>query len=61
VAFARTEKRRNGKVDVDELLEYLVNKGIVASDSYLSSIEIGNEVSNTEGYTIFKEFDISIK
>ncbi len=61
LAFVRVEKRSSGKVDVDELLDYLVNHGIVQPESYLSSIELGNEVGNSKGYTVFKSFAVEIE
>ncbi len=61
LAFVRTEKRSSGTVDVDELLKYLINKGIVPQNSYLSSIELGNEVGNSSGYAVVKQFEVDIK
>lgn len=61
VAFKRVSGRKSGTVDVDELLEYLVNKGIVSQDSYLASIEFGNEIGNSTGYTVVKQFEIEIE
>ncbi|PLK46034.1 GH12 family glycosyl hydrolase domain-containing protein [Emticicia sp. TH156] len=61
VAFARTDKRQAGKVDVDELIAYLVSKGIVSKDSYLSSIEFGNELGNTKGYSVLKTFVVETR
>jgi hypothetical protein len=61
LAFVRVDKRSSGKVDFDELLDYLVNNGIVQSESYLSSIELGNEVGNSKGYTVFKSFVVEIE
>lgn len=61
LAFSRIEKRQKGEVDVDELLEYLKNKGIVSSESYLSAIEFGNEVGNSSGYCIVKRFDVVLE
>lgn len=61
LAFVRVEKRSSGKVDIDELLDHLVNNGIVQSESYLSSIELGNEVGNSKGYTVFKSFVVEIE
>jgi len=61
LTFVRSEGRQSGIVDIDELLEYLVNEGIVSSDSYLASIEFGNELCNTTGSCIVKEFEVVIE
>ncbi|MEM9326319.1 MAG: hypothetical protein AAGA85_11705 [Bacteroidota bacterium] len=61
LAFQRVENRSKGQVDIDELLEYLVDEGIVSADSYLASIEFGNEVGNSAGRTVIKQFDVEIE
>ena len=61
VAFKRKTNRTSGTVDVDELLDYLVNEGIVSQDSYLASVELGNEVCNSTGKTILKEFRVEVE
>ena len=61
LAFQRVGYRSKGTVDIDELLVYLVNKGIVSTDSYLASIELGNEVGNSTGQAIIKAFSVEIK
>jgi len=61
IAFKRVEQRQKGTVDVDELLSYLIEQNIVPTDSFLASIELGNEVGNSTGYTIIKEFEVEIE
>ena len=58
LAFVRKENRLLGTTDIDELLEYLVGSGVVSDQSYLGSIEFGNEVGNSTGYTLLKKFEI---
>ncbi|WP_281612627.1 hypothetical protein [Flammeovirga sp. SubArs3] len=60
LAFQRTQKRSKGTVDIDELLSYLINKGIVSSNSYFTSVELGNEIGNSTGKTVIKHFDVEI-
>ena len=60
LAFVRTEGRNSGTVDIDELLSYLIAENIVSDQSYLSSIEFGNEVGNSTGRTILKQFELEI-
>jgi len=59
LAFVRKEDRQEGQVDIDELLEYLVAQNIVPNNSYLASIEFGNEIGNSKGYCVVKEFKVS--
>ncbi|MEL7001764.1 MAG: hypothetical protein AAFN93_03415 [Bacteroidota bacterium] len=61
LAFQRVGNRNTGTVDIDELLFYLVNEGIVSEDSYLASVEFGNEVGNSTGQTIIKEFNVEFE
>jgi hypothetical protein len=61
LAFVRIENRSSGIVDIDEMLTYLVNLNIVTVDDYLVSIELGNEVGNSKGYTVFKSFVVDIE
>ncbi|MDA8595207.1 hypothetical protein N9L20_01895 [Flavobacteriaceae bacterium] len=59
LAFVRKEDRQQGEVDIDELLEYLVSQEIVPSTSYIASIEFGNEIGNSSGYCVVKEFNVT--
>ena len=61
LAFQRISNRNKGTVDIDELLFYLINEGIVSQNSYLASIEFGNELGNSTGQTIIKEFNVEIE
>ena len=61
IAFVRTSTRREGTVDVDVLLQYLVDQDIVPAESFLSTIEFGTEVGNSKGYAVVKSFDVSLE
>lgn len=61
LAFQRIENRTSGTVDIDELLDYLIREGIVSETSYLASVEFGNEVGNSTGQTIIKEFTVMLE
>lgn len=60
LAFSRVQGRQSGTVDIDELLAYLISQGIVSDQSYLGSIEFGNEIGNSTGRTIIENFEINI-
>lgn len=61
IAFVRTSKRTEGTVDIDLLLQYLVDQGIVPGESYLSSIEFGTEIGNSKGFAVIKSFNINLE
>ncbi len=61
LAFRRTEPRNKGIVDVDELLTYLVESGVVPAESYLAAVEFGNEVGGSSGQTVVKTFDVDLE
>ena len=61
LCFQRIDSRSSGTVDIDELLGYLIDNGIVPEDSYLASLEFGNEIGNSTGRTIVKTFDIDME
>lgn len=61
IGFIRKNHRQKGRVNVQELLEYLVRKQLISADEYLFSIELGNEIGNSTGYTTLKRFDWSME
>jgi len=61
LAFQRTENRNQGTVDIDELLQFLIDREIVSDQHVLASIEFGNEVGNSTGSTIVKQFEIELE
>lgn len=61
IAFIRKEKRTSGKVDLKELIDYLVHKKYISTDLYLSSIEFGTEVLNSKGNILVKKYEVEIE
>ncbi|MEM0996067.1 MAG: hypothetical protein AAGN35_03260 [Bacteroidota bacterium] len=61
LAFQRIGNRTQGTVDIDELLSYLINQNIVPTDSYLASLELGNEVGNSTGRTVISRFAVDLE
>lgn len=47
-----------GELNLNEYFEYFLTKGILKPEWYLSSIEIGSEISSGKGEIIFKKFEI---
>lgn len=59
-AFVRTQKRQSGKVDLNYLLHYLIKNHKVNPNQYLTSIEFGNEIGNSSGFTFVRKFDLEM-
>lgn len=59
-AFVRTQKRQSGKVDLAYLLDYLIKNHNVNAREYLTSVEFGNEIGNSSGFTLVKKFDLEL-
>lgn len=61
IAFVRTVPRKKGEVDIAFFLEYLVSKGLISEDHYFTSIEFGNEIGNSSGFTVVHQFDWNLE
>ncbi|MEZ4779339.1 MAG: hypothetical protein R2786_08175 [Flavobacteriaceae bacterium] len=57
VAFVRKTPRSKGEVDIAFFMDYLVKNKIVSVEDYFTSIEFGNEIGNSSGITLVKEFN----
>jgi len=57
IAFVRTTPRTKGKVDIKYLIDYLVENKMIESEHLLTSVELGNEIGNSSGFTLVKKFD----
>ena len=57
VAFVRKTPRSKGEVDIAFFMEYLAETNIVNREDYFTSIEFGNEIGNSSGVTLIKQFD----
>jgi len=57
IAFVRTTTRSEGEVDLAFFLEYLSKGGKISKEHYFTSIEFGNEIGNSSGYTLVKTFN----
>ena len=61
IAFVRQSPREKGEVDVNHLLNYLINKELIAKEHYMTCFELGNEIGNSSGMTLVKKFDYIIE
>ncbi len=60
VAFKRVENRTQGVIPIDEMLDYLLQEKIISSEEYISSIEMGTELSNANGSIYFTRYDLQL-
>jgi len=57
-AFVYPEDFTHGRLDLREVLDYLVTNGHVAGDEYLAAIQLGNEVVSGYGQTWVREYEV---
>jgi hypothetical protein len=48
----------NGELNLDEYIKYFLSEGILKPEWYLSSIEVGSEISSGKGEITFKKFKV---
>ncbi len=63
IAFVRDkkQKRNKGSVDVNYFLDYLVSKNLIKKEYFLATLELGNEIGNSSGFTVVKKFEWLLK
>lgn len=61
VAFVRIEKRNSGDLDLLYFFEYLKRIYFLNDKYMLNSIELGNEVGRSSGYTMIDEFSVEFR
>ena len=61
IAFVRTDPRTQGTVDINYLLNYLVENNLIEKDNFLTTVEFGNEIGNSSGYTMINKFEWSFE
>ncbi|NNM22120.1 MAG: hypothetical protein HKO54_01100 [Flavobacteriaceae bacterium] len=61
LAFVRTTPRTKGAVDINYLLQYLSRNAHINPEHYFTSIEFGNEIGNSSGITLVKDFNWDLK
>jgi len=60
LSFKTPTTMRAGTVPVDELLRYLLKKGLIAPEQYIATVEFGNEISGGSGTTWVKKFAVDV-
>ncbi len=59
-AFVRKEKRNKGELDIKYLLDYLVQYQKVNPQELVTSVEFGNEIGNSSGFTLIKNYELTL-
>lgn len=57
-AFVYPKDFTHGRLDLREVLDYLVANGYVNGDEYLASIQLGNEVVSGYGQTWIRQYEV---
>lgn len=60
-AFVKKGSTRKATIDVKYLLDYMITKNMVDSKHYLSTVEFGTEVYNSNGYVIVNDYNLKIQ
>jgi hypothetical protein len=59
VAFVAHEPVFTGPLALDRFVDYLLQRGIMTQNSYLTSLELGNEVMQGEGIAEIEDFSLT--
>jgi hypothetical protein len=59
-AVVLNEDMKAGEIDMRDLFDYLIDIGIVSSDEYLASVELGAEVVSGAGSLTIDHLDIAL-
>ena len=61
VAFVARKPVLSGQLRIDAFVDYLLQRGILSHDHYLTSLEFGNEVSEGSGIVEIRKFSLSFQ
>jgi hypothetical protein len=59
IAFVldKNQRRNKATVNVGYFLNYLVKNNLISKKDYLATLELGNEIGNSSGFTVVKDFN----
>jgi len=60
VAFVARRPVLNGPLDLDAFVAYLLQQGLLTEDDFLTSVELGNEVSQGAGIVELQDFSLTL-
>lgn len=61
VAFVPAKPLWRGPLDISAFLDYLLRRGTLPANHYLTSVELGNEISQGTGITEIRDFALSFE
>jgi hypothetical protein len=61
VAFVAHRPVLKGPLDISAFLNYLLKKGLVEKEHYITSVELGNEIISGKGIARIRDYRISIR
>lgn len=60
IAFVRLNKRKSGKVNVMDFINYMKEQNLFKNNTYLSSFEFGTEILTSTGEIKILQYDVKI-
>lgn len=60
-AFVRKDRRRSGTVNLKEFIYVMLVNNMLDENHFVSTVEFGNEIYNSCGYTIVNDYKLDIK
>ena len=60
VAFVAQTPLLKGQLDLDAMTDYLLKQGIMANDTFLTSLELGTEISGGEGKAEILDYSVTV-
>jgi hypothetical protein len=61
IAFAARTPMLKGKLSIDKFLDYLVGKGLLTTNEFVTSVELGSEIVEGKGKVLVKGYSISLE
>ncbi len=61
VAFVAQTPRLKGQLDLDVMTDYLLQQGIMANNTFLTSVELGTEISGGEGQVEILDYAVMVE
>lgn len=59
-AFVRENPRQAGQVDFKVFIDYLIQHHALNPTNFATSVEFGNEIGDSNGFTLVKKFDFTL-
>lgn len=60
IAFSPHTNILQGSIPLDAFVDYLIEEKIMAESTWLSGVELGNEIVRGRGYAVIKDYSISV-